>query len=383
MCKKIISSFLIISTVVSFNSTVCRANDETLELSAQSAIVMCADTGQVIFGKNENEKRPMASTTKIMTALIALEIAAADDVNITITNKMVPVEGSSMHLEVGNVLPLSSLAKGMLTVSGNDAANSVAIAIGGSAELFSDIMNEKAKQIGMKNTNFVTASGLDHENHYSTAFDLALLGAYAMENEAFYNICSKRKVEVPFCEPDKIITLPNENKMLRRYDGCIGIKTGFTKTSGRCLVSCAQRDDLRLVAVTLNAGDDWNDHEKLLNFGFSQMKAEVFKDNNIFKVPLVGADENQLLCSCNGPAKVIVNRSQANKIKRIVQLPAFIYAPVKNGDIVGKIEYVLNGKIIETNNLIAQKQVNSSNKEKNIIKRLFGFLKNLFKKNGE
>lgn len=333
--------------------------------------------------KNEYERRPMASTTKIMTALLALEIASAEDINITITDKMVPVEGSSMHLEIGNILPLSSLAKGMLTVSGNDAANSAAIALGGSIELFSEMMNEKAKQIGMKNTNFVTPSGLDHENHYSTAYDLALLGSYAMENESFYNICSKKKVEVPFNEPDKIAMLCNENRMLNRYDGCVGIKTGFTKTAGRCLVSCAEREKLRLVAVTLNAGDDWNDHEKLLDYGFSRIKAVMFEDKDIFKVPLVGSDEDKLLCAAKGPVRVIVDRNEADNIKRIVELPSFIYSPIKEGDMVGRIQYVLNGKVIETNNILVQKQNLPSNKEKNIIKKFFEFLKNFFRKNGD
>lgn len=383
MCKKLISIILIICVIISCIAIPCFAETDIPELTAQSAVVICADTGQIIYGKNEHEKRSMASTTKIMTALLALEIAAADDVDITITDKMVPVEGSSMHLEVGNVLPLSSLAKGMLTVSGNDAANSAAIALSGSVELFADMMNEKAKQIGMKSTNFVTPSGLDHDNHYSTAYDLALLGSYAMENESFYNICSKRKVEVPFTEPYKTITLCNENRMLKRYDGCVGIKTGFTKTAGRCLVSCAEREKLRLVAVTLNAGDDWNDHEKLLDYGFSKMKAVVFEDNNLFKVPLVGSDENELICTTKVPIKAIVDRNEANKITQLVELPAFVYVPIKEGDIVGKIQYILNGKVIETNDLFAQKQCNYSNKEKNIIKKIFDFLKNFFKKNGD
>lgn len=383
MCKKLISIVSIICVIISCIAIPCFAETDIPELTAQSAVVICADTGQIIYGKNEHEKRPMASTTKIMTALLALEIASADDVSITITDKMVPVEGSSMHLEVGNILPISSLAKGMLTVSGNDAANSAAIALGGSTELFADMMNEKAKQIGMKNTNFVTPSGLDHDNHYSTAYDLALLGSYAMENESFYNICSKRKVEVPFIEPYKTITLRNENRMLHRYDGCIGIKTGFTKISGRCLVSCAEREKLRLIAVTLNAGDDWNDHEKLLDYGFSKMKAVIFEDNNLFKVPLVGSDKSELICVAKGSVRVIVDRNEIDKITRLVELPAFVYAPIKEGDIVGKIQYILNGKVIETNNVFAQKQSSCANKEKNIIKKFFDFLKNLFKKNGD
>ena len=140
---------------------------------------------------------------------------------------------------------------------------------------------------------------------------------------------------------------------------------------------------MRLVAVTLNAGDDWNDHEKLLDFGFSKMKAVSFEDNNIYKVPLVGSDENELLCTAKSSIKVIVANNQADKIKRIVELPAFVYAPVKEGDTVGKVQYVLNGKLIATNNLLAQKQNSRSNKGENIIKKFFAYLKNFFRKNGD
>ena len=185
-----------------------------------------------IFEKNAFVKRQMASTTKIMTALLTLEAASADDKDVTITDKMVPVEGSSMYLKVGNVLPLSGLAKGMLTVSGNDAANSAAIAVAGSTELFADMMNDKAAQIGMKDTHFVTPSGLDDDDHYSTAYDMALLGAYAMENESFYNIASSKKSEVFFRDTNENRCYYNENRMLKRYSGCLGIKTGFTKKSG-------------------------------------------------------------------------------------------------------------------------------------------------------
>lgn len=380
--KKIGSIFFvcIFFTLQNCENIVAEENQNDLSnISAKSCIVICADNGKIIYEKNANSKMSIASTTKIMTALLTLEKAQAEDFDVTITDKMVPVEGSSMCLKVGNILSLSSLAKGMLTVSGNDAANSAAIAIAGSVELFSDMMNEKAKQIGMKDTHFVTPSGLDDENHYSTAYDMALLGAYAMENEDFYNIASSKKSDVLFKDTNETVPYYNENRMLSRYPGCVGIKTGFTKTAGRCLVSCAQRDKLRLVAVTLNAPDDWNDHEKLLNYGFLKMKAVFLEEKENITVDLVGGNEDKLNVTTKSPLKVIVERENADKISKTINLPNFVYAPVKEGQVVGKIEYYVGRKKVGENELIAKNEVKSIKKE-NFIKKFF---KRLFKHKDE
>ncbi|MGN1041334.1 MAG: D-alanyl-D-alanine carboxypeptidase family protein, partial [Acutalibacteraceae bacterium] len=206
---------------------------QDITVSAKSAILICADSGSVIFAKNEREPLPMASTTKIMTSLLALEnMEACGNKEVEITDDMVRVEGTSMGLMPGNIVDLNALAEGMLTVSGNDAANAAAIAVGGSTENFINLMNEKAKLIGMKNTKFCTPSGLDKNDHHSTAEDMAFLGAYAMENENFANIVSKKSIKVHFINPNKYVTMKNHNKLLRLYDGCIGIKTGFTKSAG-------------------------------------------------------------------------------------------------------------------------------------------------------
>lgn len=380
--KKVLAIVLIVTLNFVNLSSFCTKALEPNSISATSAVVICADNGRVLFEKNAYEKRPMASTTKIMTSLLAVEAADADDIDVTITEKMVPVEGSSMGLKVGNVLPISSLAKGMITVSGNDAANSAAIALGGSLELFSDMMNEKAKIIGMKDTHFVTPSGLDDKEHYSTAYDMALLGAYALENNSFFDICSKKKLDVIYKEPDEKRIFFNENKMLKRYDGCIGIKTGFTKSSGRCLVSAAQRNDLRLVAVTLNAPDDWNDHEKMLDFGFSLVEPIVLNDDNIIKIPVVGSEIESVDLSINKSVKVILNKNEKNKIKKAIYVPKFAYAPIKQGQILGKIEYTLNGKIVAENKLIAKQNVNYitiKNSKRFNLKNLFKCLTRVFK----
>lgn len=348
---------------------------EELQLSAASAVVICADSGRILFGKNEHEPRPMASTTKIMTALLTLEAAESNDEKVTITDKMVPVEGSSMYLQVGQALPLSSLAKGMLTVSGNDAANSAAIVLGGTVDGFVDLMNKKAKQIGMRNTFFETPSGLDKGNHHSTAYDMALLGAYALENKAFYDISSRKRVEVPFFEPDEIRTLYNENRMLKRYDGCIGVKTGFTRLAGRCLVSASERNNTRLVSVTLNAGDDWNDHEKLLDYGFSRVETVVFDNKDYAVLPVVGGAANEVTAYAKEKVSLTLEKGQKNSVKKLVEVSPFLYAPLRQGQVVGKIKYILDGKTIAVNDLVISDDVDLSRPNKNFWQRVCALFK--------
>ena len=239
-----------------------------VNVSAHSAVLIDAGNGEILFGKNENEQRSMASTTKIMTSLLAIEHGKPDDI-VTITDEMVRVEGTSMGLKAGDKVTIEGLVYGMLLSSGNDAANAVAIAIAGDAESFAELMNKRAKEIGANNTNFVTPSGLDDEQHYSTAYDMALIAMEAMKNETFASIACQKTAKVKFGNPPVEHTLSNHNRLLSMYEGTIGIKTGFTKKSGRCLVSCAQRNGIRLIAVTLNAPDDWNDHMAMYDYGFS------------------------------------------------------------------------------------------------------------------
>lgn len=197
------------------------ANAEELSVSAESAILVNADSGEVLWAKNENQECAMASTTKIMTALIALEQAAEDDKVVTITKQMTAVEGSSMGLQPGEQLRLSSLAAGMLSVSGNDAANSAAIAIDGSAEKFSERMNQRARELDMDHTHFVTPSGLDDDAHYSTAADMAKLTCAAMKNSAFQKIVSQKSIQVEFINPQIKRMYANHNRLLSFYQGCI------------------------------------------------------------------------------------------------------------------------------------------------------------------
>ena len=232
---------------------------EALEVSATAAVLMDADMGQVLYEKNGDRQMLIASTTKIMTALVVLEHAAPDDV-ITVTPDHM-AEGSSMYLRAGETVRVEELLYGLLLCSGNDAALALTECAGGLTP-FVALMNEKAAALGMAHTSFANPNGLDADGHYSTARDMAVLAAAAMENPTFRRICSSRSVTIGQR------TMENHNRLLRQVEGCIGLKTGYTQAAGRTLVSCTERDGCRLVAVTLQDGNDWADHAALYDYGF-------------------------------------------------------------------------------------------------------------------
>lgn len=348
-----------------------------VNVSAHSAVLIDAGNGEILFGKNENEQRSMASTTKIMTSLLAIEHGKPDDI-VTITDEMVRVEGTSMGLKAGDKVTIEGLVYGMLLSSGNDAANAVAIAIAGDAESFAELMNKRAKEIGANNTNFVTPSGLDDEQHYSTAYDMALIAMEAMKNETFASIACQKTAKVKFGNPPVEHTLSNHNRLLSMYEGTIGIKTGFTKKSGRCLVSCAQRNGIRLIAVTLNAPDDWNDHMAMYDYGFSlaQERQLDISDVNI-NIPVMGGIKNNIDLTYTDPGMVTVLDSQFNRIERVIRIPKFIYAPISKGQVIGEIQFLLDNKIIGSSIITANEDIKI--KEPQPKPSFWQWLINLFK----
>lgn len=354
-------------------------SEDSVSVSAQSAVLLCSNNDKVIFEKNSDKKMSMASTTKIMTTLIALEHAQANNKDVTFTKEMT-AEGSSMYLKYGYKLKLSDLATGMMTVSGNDAANATAISISGSKEKFSELMNNKAKQIGMKSTHFVTPSGLDDEQHYSTAIDMAHLMSYAMTNEDFAKLTSKKYAKVDFLSPNNMeISYTNHNKLLSMYEYCNGGKTGFTKKSGRCLVTSAEKDGVKLVAVTLNAPDDWNDHIKMYNYGFSQLSVvkNVDKDYS-FNVDVVGGVTDRVKVKPVKGVDYIKENNSNNNITHKVIVDNFIYAPIEKGQVVGTIQYFLDDKKLCDVPLISADKVEYKKIEKGAFQNIIDFFKSFF-----
>lgn len=353
LVKKMLASAILPLALVLPAFFVPVSAQEAPSVSARCAAVIHMDTGEVLFEKNGSEQRAMASTTKIMTALLTLEEAAIDNREVEITREMVLVEGSSMGLREGDRLTLHDLAVGMLTVSGNDAANSAAIAISGSQEAFVERMNVRAKELGMTNTHFDTPSGLDGDTHYSTALDMAKLGAAAMSNPDFAAIAGSQSMKVTFLSPEKTVTYQNHNKLLKLYEGCTGVKTGFTKKAGRCLVSSAEKDGVRLVAVTLDAPDDWNDHKALLDYGFTCMTTLTFDESGYTcQIPVAGIGELTVKGK-EGPKTVALPVSKEGSVRRIVEIPRFLYGPVQEGEQVGCVRYVLEEKTVAEISLLA------------------------------
>ena len=349
-------------------------------VSASACVLIDADTKAVLFKKNADKKMPMASTTKIMTALLCLENEDKNE-EFTVDSKAIRVEGSSMGLIEGDRVTLKTLAVGMLMLSGNDAANAAAVKMAGSTESFAALMNKRAEAIGMKNTSFETPSGLDSKNHYSTAYDMALLGAEAIKNSEFLSICSKSKYSVTFGKTPQKRTFYNHNRLLKTLDGCIGIKTGFTKKSGRCLVSAVRRNGRTLVCVTLNAPNDWQDHKNLYDFGFSLYKKEKI-DLKLPPLYIVNSQKTKIAPALFNSCEVY--KREGEKINVRILMRPFEYAPVYEGDVVGSVAIEANGTEIFESELVASESAHAKNeytqsRKLTPFERLVEWIKGLFK----
>ena len=350
-----------------------------LGVSAEAAVLVCADTGEVLFEKDAYSRRSMASTTKIMTALLVLEENDPTRV-VTATAEMVAVEGTSMGLLPGDRVSLYALACGMLLSSGNDAANTAAVALAGSVGAFAEKMNARADEMGLRDTHFVTPSGLDDEAHYSTAYDMACLAREALRNPVFRSICRQKSIATEYGNPPFRRVLTNHNRLLDMYSGCTGVKTGFTKKSGRCLVSAAERDGVTLIAVTLRAPDDWNDHIAMFGYGFARVKAQdADADLHGLSVPVVGGKRAGVRLQI-ADVPQIVPRTDGSATLRKVYLQPFVYAPVHAGDVVGKAVWLQNGETVRTAEITASadvpyRPVSQTNEQKqSIFERCKGVL---------
>ena len=345
--KRIIVSLL---CIVAFLNTLTVS---AYNISARAAVVINGDTGEILYSQNCDQRLPMASTTKIMTALLLCELGVDLTKEIVTTREMVTVEGSSMGLQVGDTVSYHDLLYGMMLASGNDAANTTAIALGGSVSKFVDIMNERAKTMGLKDTHFVTPSGLDAEEHYTTAYELALIAKEALSNENFAQAASSQSARLCYGNPPYYRTLTNHNKLLKMYDDVIGVKTGFTKKSGRCLVSAAKKDGKFVIAVTLNDGNDWADHRALLDIGLSCIENKTFtaKKSEV-SVPVTNGD----VLSVKIPSASI-NITQNSSVNYVINMPSFLYPTIKKGQQIGSISYYCNGKIVSDLPIVSKKDV--------------------------
>lgn len=374
--------FSILAVALSLTSVAVMPNSFSVDVSAASVsakacVVLDADSGEVVYEKNISERLPMASTTKIMSTLIALE--GNLDEEFTVDPDAIKVEGSSMGLKEGYKVTLKKLCYGMMLPSGNDAANATAVRIAGDIDSFVDMMNQKAKELGLKNTHFVTPSGLDDytDEHYSTAYDMAVLMKAALKNKTFREIIATKRITVDMGEGNSN-TLVNTNKLLSYCQGIIGGKTGFTDKAKRCLVSACERNGATLICVTLNAPDDWNDHTVLYNQIFQRYQSITLKPSaDSFTLPVVGSESEYVNAYCGSVKKSLLD-GDADGISECTVIKPFYYAPVKKGDVMGEVRFIKNSEVIAQSPIIAGKDAPESKKELGLLDKIELFFKNLF-----
>ena len=308
--------------------------------SASSAILIDGESGRVLYEQNAHEERYIASITKLMTALVAMESGHDLDEVVTIKKEYTGAEGSSMYLREGEKLTLEALMYGLLLASGNDAALAVAGYCAGTVEEFVSLMNRKAVLLGMENTRFLNPSGLTQEGHMSTAADMAKLAAACMKNENIAAMVATRTITIGGR------TFTNHNKLLWRYEGCIGMKTGYTERSGRTLISCAQREGQRLIAVTLNDGNDWADHTAMLDYGFAGFeRTRLAGAGEVYaRIPVTGS----LLSFVHVQAAddVYYPLAPGEQVREEVSLTQWTQAPVTRGQTAGTITYYLGDEVV-------------------------------------
>lgn len=368
--------FIICINIFLINTNKVYAND----IIAKGAILYNMNTKEVLYQKDADKKLPMASTTKIMTGLLLFSSGKDLDEEFVVDSEAIKVEGSSMGLVEGDIVTLRTLGYGLLLKSGNDAAGAIAKRIAGSIENFVKMMNDKAREIGLKNTHFVTPSGLDADEHYSTAYDMAVLASYALENEDFKKACSSERAKLRYGNPPYDRTLTNSNKLLKQYEGAIGVKTGFTKKSGRCLVSAANRGSDTLIVVTLNAADDWNVHKNLFDYGFSLEKEKILKQNQYdLYIPVENGQKDLVLTGIIEEInfKYIVKNYD---IEERIVIDKILQAPVSKNQILGYIKYYYKDVLLKEIPIYAKDDVYIKPEPKlnffDKIKRFF----NIFKK---
>lgn len=326
-------------------------------VSAKAYALIDQSSGRLIEGANADECLPMASTTKIMTGLLACESGKLDE-TVAVTDSEIRIEGSSMGLQAGECLTIRELTYGLLLESGNDAANVIAIKLDGSVPAFVDRMNARASKLGLTGTHYANSCGLDAPGHYTTALDLARLGAAAMNNPEFAKIVGTQKIKIPYAGVANGRTLFNHNRLLSTFSGMLGIKTGFTEKDGRCLVTCARRDGVTLVAATLKDPDDWDDHKKLLESGFSLLKQRRLLDGPLsISEKVVGGTCGSVAANYDADVSAALADGELEKVNMTVDLPEFVYAPVNKGRKLGELVFTVDGQTVARTPLTAAETV--------------------------
>ena len=335
---------------------IARAEEMFPDVPAEAACLIEANSGRVLYAKNENERLPMASTTKIMTALLAVESGRLTE-TVAVPDEAAGTEGSSMYLKAGETIPLADLVYGLMLTSGNDAAVAIACFLDGGVEPFAARMNARAEQLGLTGTHFVNPNGLHDPDHYTTAKDLAILGAAALGNPFFAEIAATQYHRTSGSNPH---TLKNKNRLLWEYEGGIGVKTGYTKAAGKCLVFAAERGGMKLVGTVLNCPSMWNTAKSMLDAGFSDYRVKEFLSRRtVFSIPVENGVKKALSAA---PIRGILYPTETGGEEAYSVETAFgaCRAPVRAGERVGTASLVRNGTVVFKVPIVAAETVDAA-----------------------
>ncbi len=328
------------------------------DAAAQSAVVIEQSTGRVLYENNAYERLPMASTTKIMTCLLALEHSSPSEL-VTVAPEASGVEGSSIYLAPGETITMEELLYGLMIASGNDAACAIAIHISGDIPTFCELMNKKAQELGANDTHFESPNGLHSDSHYTTASDLALIASAAMENEDFRKIVSTTSKDLSADEDSPARYLRSKNKILYLCEGGNGIKTGYTKAAGKCLAAAALRGDMQLISVVLNDYDMFPDSIALLDGAFSEysMQTVINKNDVISSLKVEDGVTDSLMVGASQDISLPLSANEFNIVERQVELPEVVTAPIEEGDTVGSISFSIDGEELARTDIISMEAV--------------------------
>ena len=314
--------------------TACAAEEEPKELACHAGVLMDAASGRVLWQRAADERTLIASTTKIMTALVALEHCDLH-AEVTVDPAWTGIEGSSMYLAPGQIITVEELLYGLMLASGNDAAEALAAVTAGSDDAFAALMNEKARALGCANTHFVNASGLDDAEHYASAYDLALITRAALENQDLRRIVSTVSKTVG----DN--TFVNHNRLLRECEGVFGVKTGYTKAAGRTLVTACEREGITLICVTLSDPNDWDDHKALYDWAYRRYDRSDVLAGRDWSVPVIGGERESVRVAAQEGLFVVHASSEPIRVE--YRLPAFVHAEVTAGAPCGEAVAYVDG----------------------------------------
>ena len=368
MKNKIFFLSLILVIVIPFIFPLTNQNSSAeVYTSAKSMCVIESSSKRVLYSKNEEQKLPMASTTKIMTAITAIESGVDLDTYFEIPHEAVGISGTSIYLRDGERLTIRDLLYGLMLVSGNDASYAIGEYVGGGVEHFIDMMNWKARQIGAFNTHFANTHGLDEEGHYTTAHDLALITSYALKNDVFREIVSTKDMQITN-EDGKVRYFRNKNKLLSVLDGAIGVKTGYTGDAGRCLVSAVERGNMQIVCVVLDCKPMFEESAELLNKAFEEYELINLSQNLEFEktVPVNGGCKDSVKVSDIKACYYPIKKGEKESISVEVNMQESVDAPIKKGDEIGEIRIFINKDLLFSEKIFTMEDV----KEKGVLQKI-------------